>query len=175
MHCEADDNATSQLVRKGNKLRNYYSTLGVEPTATERQIKKAFYKLAKKYHPDKNKSSEAEKTFRNLAEAYEVLSNKEKRRQYDQLGHEAFQQNDDYFNQEAAHEASVFEFSFDDLFMHFEMDEEQPHYRWSFPMGWEDQEDHYEYHSFQRSDFSDVVDFFFHGHEGEGEEHEQFY
>lgn len=48
--------------------RNYYSTLGVEPTATERQIKKAFYKLAKKYHPDKNKSSEAEKTFRNLAE-----------------------------------------------------------------------------------------------------------
>uniref|UniRef100_A0A3Q3RMD9 DnaJ homolog subfamily B member 9 n=1 Tax=Mastacembelus armatus TaxID=205130 RepID=A0A3Q3RMD9_9TELE len=48
--------------------RNYYDTLNVEPTATDSQIKKAFRKLAKKYHPDKNKSDDAETTFREIAE-----------------------------------------------------------------------------------------------------------
>lgn len=48
--------------------RNYYETLGVEPTATDSQIKKSFRTLAIKYHPDKNKSADAEKAFREIAE-----------------------------------------------------------------------------------------------------------
>lgn len=48
--------------------RNYYDTLHVEPTATDSEIKKSFRKLAVKYHPDKNKSADAEKTFREIAE-----------------------------------------------------------------------------------------------------------
>uniref|UniRef100_A0A3Q1JX50 DnaJ homolog subfamily B member 9 n=1 Tax=Anabas testudineus TaxID=64144 RepID=A0A3Q1JX50_ANATE len=48
--------------------RNYYDTLNVEPSATDREIKKAFRKLAIRYHPDKNKSADAEKTFREIAE-----------------------------------------------------------------------------------------------------------
>uniref|UniRef100_A0A673BTF6 DnaJ homolog subfamily B member 9 n=1 Tax=Sphaeramia orbicularis TaxID=375764 RepID=A0A673BTF6_9TELE len=49
-------------------LRNYYDTLNVEPTATDNQIKKAFRSLAVKYHPDKNKSIDAEKNFRDITE-----------------------------------------------------------------------------------------------------------
>lgn len=48
--------------------RNYYDTLHVEPTATDSEIKKSFRKLAVKYHPDKNKSADSEKTFREIAE-----------------------------------------------------------------------------------------------------------
>ncbi|MGH0158780.1 UNVERIFIED_CONTAM: hypothetical protein FKN15_045155 [Acipenser sinensis] len=57
--------------------RDYYDVLGVSPSATDRVIRKAFHRLAMKYHPDKNKSSEAEIQFREIAEAYEVLSNEE--------------------------------------------------------------------------------------------------
>lgn len=53
--------------------RNYYETLNVEPTASDSQIKKAFRKLAVKYHPDKNKSGDAEKTFRDIAEGNTCL------------------------------------------------------------------------------------------------------
>ena len=53
--------------------RSYYDTLSVESTATDRQIKKAFRKLAVKYHPDKNKSADAEKTFREIAEGKACL------------------------------------------------------------------------------------------------------
>uniref|UniRef100_A0A3Q1F150 DnaJ homolog subfamily B member 9 n=1 Tax=Acanthochromis polyacanthus TaxID=80966 RepID=A0A3Q1F150_9TELE len=54
---------------------NYYETLNVEPTATDSQIKKSFRKLAMKYHPDKNKSTDAEKTFREIAEGKHFLVN----------------------------------------------------------------------------------------------------
>ncbi|KAK9411129.1 dnaJ subfamily B member 9 [Crotalus adamanteus] len=65
---------------------SYYDILGVPKNASERQIKKAFHKLAMKYHPDKNKSPGAEAKFREIAEAYEVLSDENKRREYDQFG-----------------------------------------------------------------------------------------
>ncbi len=68
--------------------RDYYDVLGVSKGASEAEIKKAYRKLAIKYHPDKNPGdSEAEERFKEAAEAYEVLGNAEKRRQYDQFGH----------------------------------------------------------------------------------------
>lgn len=73
--------------------RDYYEVLGVSKEATESDIKKSYRKLAKKYHPDINPNDEtAAKKFREATEAYEVLSDSEKRRQYDQFGHDAFSQ-----------------------------------------------------------------------------------
>ncbi|XP_008399239.1 dnaJ homolog subfamily B member 9-like [Poecilia reticulata] len=69
--------------------RDYYEILGVPRDATERQIKKAFHKLALKYHPDRNKDAGAEAKFREMAEAYETLSDDKRRREYDQFGHSA--------------------------------------------------------------------------------------
>jgi DnaJ-related protein SCJ1 len=66
--------------------------LGVERRANDRAIKKAYRQLSKLYHPDKNKGEEAEKKFQDLAAAYETLSDKEKRRVYDQGGEEALKQ-----------------------------------------------------------------------------------
>ena len=71
--------------------RDYYEVLGVEKTADEAALKKAYRTLAKKYHPDMNPGDkEAEKKFKEASEAYAVLSDPEKRRQYDQFGHAAF-------------------------------------------------------------------------------------
>jgi molecular chaperone DnaJ len=71
--------------------RDYYEVLGVERGADEASIKKAYRQLAKKYHPDMNPGdAEAEKKFKEASEAYAVLSDPEKRRQYDQFGHAAF-------------------------------------------------------------------------------------
>lgn len=71
--------------------RDYYEVLGVDKSADDAAIKKAYRELAKKYHPDMNPGdAEAEKKFKEASEAYAVLSDAEKRRQYDQFGHAAF-------------------------------------------------------------------------------------
>jgi len=72
--------------------KDYYEVLGVPKTASEDELKKAFRKLARKYHPDVNRDNakEAEEKFKEINEAYEVLSNSERRQQYDQFGHAAF-------------------------------------------------------------------------------------
>ena len=87
--------------------KDYYKILGVGKTATDEEIKKAYRKLALKYHPDKNPNNpEAEKKFKEAAEAYEVLSDKEKRKLYDtrgaeglrDSGFEGFRSNEDIFS-----------------------------------------------------------------------------
>ncbi len=92
--------------------RDYYEVLGVSKTASEAEIKSAFRKLAKKYHPDVSKEPDAAEKFKEAQEAYAVLSDESKRKQYDQFGHSAFQ-NNGYGN------ASGFDFSdfdFSDIF-----------------------------------------------------------
>ncbi|WP_455953491.1 molecular chaperone DnaJ [Blautia sp.] len=72
--------------------RDYYEVLGVERGADDATLKKAYRKLAKKYHPDMNPGDkEAEAKFKEATEAYSVLSDPEKRRTYDQYGHTAFE------------------------------------------------------------------------------------
>lgn len=72
--------------------RNYYDVLGVPKSASVDEIKKAYRKLAMKYHPDRNQGDkQAEEMFKEAAEAYEVLSDDKKRAQYDQYGHDNFQ------------------------------------------------------------------------------------
>lgn len=73
--------------------RDYYEVLGVDKTADDAAIKSAYRKLAKKYHPDMNPGDkEAEAKFKEASEAYAILSDADKRRQYDQFGHAAFEQ-----------------------------------------------------------------------------------
>ena len=78
--------------------RDYYEVLGVAKDASEADIKKAYRKAAMKYHPDKfsnaseKEKKEAEEKFKEVNEAYQVISDKEKRAQYDRFGHAAFEQ-----------------------------------------------------------------------------------
>jgi len=92
--------------------KDYYKILGIEKKATEREIKKAFRKLAVKYHPDKNKAPDAEKIFREIAEAYEVLSDENKRKIYDIHGA-------DGLKDQAGFDGSAFKFNFNDFFKDF--------------------------------------------------------
>ncbi|QJR44021.1 molecular chaperone DnaJ [Mycoplasma miroungirhinis] len=75
-----------------SKKRDYYEILGISKNATEKDIKSAYRKLAMKYHPDRNKEADAEEKFKEVSEAYEVLSSAEKRAKYDKFGHAAFEQ-----------------------------------------------------------------------------------
>lgn len=68
--------------------KDYYKILGVAKSANDDDIKKAYRKLALKYHPDKNKEPDSEEKFKEVAEAYEVLSDKKKRDVYDRYGEE---------------------------------------------------------------------------------------
>ena len=72
--------------------RDYYEVLGVSRNASKDEIKDAYRKLAMQYHPDRNKAPDAEEKFKEISEAYAVLSDDEKRQQYDTLGHPGFDQ-----------------------------------------------------------------------------------
>ena len=71
--------------------KDYYEVLGVSKDASDNEIKLAFRKLAKQYHPDVNKEPGAEEKFKEIGEAYSVLSDPQKRKQYDQFGSAAFE------------------------------------------------------------------------------------
>jgi len=93
---------------------DYYKILGVNKTASETEIKKAYRKLAMKYHPDHTKGDKsAEETFKKISEAYAVLSDKEKRQQYDTFGSAGFQQR---YSQEDIFKGSDFESILSELF-----------------------------------------------------------
>lgn len=77
--------------------KDYYEILGIKKDASKQEIKKAYRKLALKYHPDKNPSKEAEEKFKEISEAYAVLYDEEKRKLYDQYGHSGI---DQQFSQE---------------------------------------------------------------------------
>src|SRR5215218_5887766 len=77
------------MARSSTK-RDYYDVLGVARTASDDEIKKAYRKLALQFHPDRNKAPEATERFKEATEAYQVLSDSEKRSMYDRYGHAAF-------------------------------------------------------------------------------------
>ncbi|XP_067316166.1 dnaJ homolog subfamily B member 9 [Pseudorasbora parva] len=147
-----------------NCVSDYYSVLGVPRSASSREIKKAFHKLALKNHPDKNQSPNAQETFTHIAQAYEVLSDKEKRRVYDQMDHltnpdqgrerkSKKDQNEDmgtnpFVNKEEFYSKRGFQhFSLEELLHKLQIDEdfsmgEQPGYEgWSFIFGPEENDD----------------------------------
>jgi curved DNA-binding protein len=97
------------------KYSDYYAALGVERGATQDEIKKAYRRLAQKYHPDVSKEPEAEARFKEIAEAYQTLKDPEKRAAYDELGRrpqgEEFRPPPDWTRQHGGAE----QFSFDDM------------------------------------------------------------
>ena len=93
--------------------RDYYEVLGVDKSADEKEIKKAYRKLAMKYHPDVSEEEGSEEKFKEISEAYAVLSDSEKRQRYDQFGHagmEGFTAEDFYQN-----------VNFEDIFQGFDI------------------------------------------------------
>ncbi len=99
------------------KKKDYYEVLGLKKGSSDSEIKSAFRKLAKQYHPDVNKSPDAESKFKEIQEAYAVLSDSSKRSQYDQMGHQAFS-NANAGGPGGGYDFSNFDFSdiFSDLF-----------------------------------------------------------
>ncbi len=91
---------------------DYYEVLGVQKDANKDQIKDAYRRLAMQYHPDRNKAPEAEEKFKEISEAYAVLSDEQKRQQYDQLGHAGFDQR---YTQEDIFRGADFDTIFRDL------------------------------------------------------------
>ncbi|CAF0888558.1 unnamed protein product [Adineta steineri] len=94
--------------------KDYYEVLGVKRDASDKDIKRRFRQLALKYHPDKNKEPKAEEKFRAIAEAYDVLGDPTKRRQYDTQGHQS------YTSSSKQDGFSGFHFNMNDFFQHFD-------------------------------------------------------
>ena len=86
--------------------RDYYEILGLNKNASDEDIKRAYRRLARQYHPDVNKASDAEEKFKEVVEADEILKDPEKRKQYDQFGH-------------AGPTGSGFGINMDDIFSNF--------------------------------------------------------
>ncbi|NLF87683.1 molecular chaperone DnaJ [Candidatus Bathyarchaeota archaeon] len=95
-----------------SQKRDYYEVLGVEKAASKDQIKDAYRKLALQYHPDRNKEPGAEEKFKEISEAYAVLSDDQKRSQYDNLGHAGFDQR---YSQEDIFRSTDFDSVFRDM------------------------------------------------------------
>ncbi len=104
--------------------KDYYKILGVKKSGSDEEIKKAYRKLAMKFHPDHTKGDKtAEEKFKKISEAYAVLSDKEKRKQYDTFGSDGFQQR---FSQE-----DIFKgFDFSDILKEFGFGGGQPLHQW---------------------------------------------
>lgn len=103
-----------------DQKRDYYEVLGVSRNATQDEIKSAYRKLAKKYHPDLNKSPDAPEKFKEVTEAYEVLSDPQKKAQYDQFGFAAFDNNGaNGFNGFSGADAGAGFDDFNDIFSQF--------------------------------------------------------
>ncbi|TRY57845.1 hypothetical protein DNTS_017645 [Danionella cerebrum] len=105
--------------------KDFYEILGVPKDASERQIKKSFHKLAMRFHPDKNKSPDAEAKFREIAEAYETLSDDSRRKEYDQMRSSPFSREHPQANREHFHQP--FSFNFDDIFRDSNVFGQSPH------------------------------------------------
>lgn len=95
-----------------SQKRDYYEVLGVDKAASKDQIKDAYRKLALQYHPDRNKDAGAEEKFKEISEAYAVLSDDQKRNQYDNLGHAGFDQR---YSQEDIFRSTDFDSVFRDM------------------------------------------------------------
>ncbi|XP_030006576.1 dnaJ homolog subfamily B member 9-like [Sphaeramia orbicularis] len=134
--------------------RDYYDILGVPKDASDRQIKKAFHRLALKYHPDRNKHPDAEAKFREIAEAYETLSDDKRRQEYDHFEHQA-SPGEGYrggggggnANYNFKQHFQSFNFNFDDIFKDFE------------PFGQQHHQHHFHTHSHSNSQAHQKRDF----------------
>ena len=92
--------------------KDYYETLGINKNSSNDEIKKSYKKLALKYHPDRNKEKDAEEKFKEISEAYAVLSDDTKKQQYDTYGHAGFDQR---YSQEDIFRGADFGSVFEDL------------------------------------------------------------
>ncbi|CAD8137174.1 unnamed protein product [Paramecium pentaurelia] len=92
--------STEAEIKEFLKKKDFYEILGVSKTATDEELKKAYRKLALLYHPDKNKNPSANEAFKKVAQAYDCLSNQDKRRTYDQYGTEEPEQHYQHYRQQ---------------------------------------------------------------------------
>jgi len=151
---------------------DYYKTLGLKDTASIPEVKKAFRTLAKTLHPDKNKEPGAEAKFRKVLEAYEVLSDEDKKREYDAMrrGGGGSRSGSNFNSFGRGTRARNFDFDFDELFKQFESDiweqheHQKEHFRSHFTS-------HFQQHSKHAGGFDAAGDMF---HEFDGDANSLF-